>query len=50
MVLTGRRNFFVSEQQNLFPQHMFHARLNWETFALATINVSATMFLSLARL
>ena len=20
---------FVSEQQNLFPQHMFPARLNW---------------------
>ena len=34
---------FVSEQQNLFPQHMFPARLNWETFA------SATMFPSLAR-
>ena len=26
------KTFFVSEQQNLFPQHMFLARLNWETF------------------
>ena len=34
---------FVSEQQYLFPQHMFPARLNWETFA------SATMVPSLAR-
>ena len=34
------KTFFVSEQQNLFPQHMFPARLNWETFA---------MFPSLAR-
>ena len=33
---------FVSEQQNLFPQHMLPARLNWKTFA------SATMFPSLA--
>ena len=23
-----QKYFFVSEQQNLFPQHMFHARLN----------------------
>ena len=38
------KTLFVSEQQNLFLQHMFHARLNWETFALAT------MFPSLARL
>ena len=37
------KTFFVSEQQNLFPQHMFPARLNWETFA------SATVFPSLAR-
>ena len=37
------KTFFVSEQQNLFPQHMFPERLNWETFA------SATMFPSLAR-
>ena len=37
------KNIFVSEQQNLFPQHMFPARLNWETFA------SATMFPTLAR-
>ena len=34
---------FVSEQQNLFPQHIFPSRLNWEIFA------SATMFPSLAR-
>ena len=38
-----QKHFLVSEQQNLFPQHMFPARLNWETF------VSATMFPSLAR-
>ena len=31
------KTFFVSEQQNLFPQHMFPARLNWETFASATM-------------
>ena len=31
------KTFFVSEQQNLFPQHMFTARLNWETFASATM-------------
>ena len=37
------KTFFVSDQQNLFPQHMFPARLNWKTFA------SATMFPSLAR-
>jgi len=37
------KTFFVSEQQTLFPQHMFPARLNWEKFA------SATMFPSLAR-
>ena len=37
------KTFFVSVQQNLFPQHMFPARLNWETFA------SATMFPSLVR-
>ena len=41
----GSKNvFFVSEQQNLFLQHMFPARLNWETFG------SATMFPILARL
>ena len=39
-----QKHFFVSEQQNLFPQHMFPARLNWGTFA------SATMFPSLANL
>ena len=37
------KTIFVSEQQNLFPQHMFPTRLNWETFA------SATMFPSLAK-
>ena len=37
------KRFFVFEQQNVFPQHMFSVRLNWETFA------SATMFPSLAR-
>ena len=42
-VLDSRQKHFVSEQQNLFSQHMFPARLNWETFA------SATMFLNLAR-
>ena len=31
------QTFFVSEQQNLFPQHMFPARLNWETFASAAM-------------
>ena len=32
------KTLFVSEQQNnLFPQHMFPARLNWETFASATM-------------
>ena len=43
MFLTQGKNFIVSKQQNLFPQHMFPARPNWETFA------SATMFPSLAR-
>ena len=38
-----QKHFLFSEQQNLFPQHMFPAQLNWETFA------SATMFPSLAR-
>ena len=28
---------FVSEQQNWFPQHIFSARLNWETFAATTL-------------
>ena len=32
-----QKTFFVSEQQNLFPQHMVLARLNWETFASATM-------------
>ena len=39
----GSKNVFDSEQQNLFPQHMSPARLNWETFA------SETMFPNLAR-
>ena len=38
-----QKHFFVFGKQNLFPQHMFPARLNWETFA------SATMLPSLAR-
>ena len=38
-----QKHFLFSEQKNLFPQHTFPARLNWETFA------SATMFPSLAR-
>ena len=25
------KTIFVFEQQNLFPQHMFSARLNWKT-------------------
>ena len=37
-----QKHFLVSEQQNLFPQHMFPARLNWKTFS------SATMLSSLA--
>ena len=32
-----QKHFLVSEQQNLFPKHMFLARLNWETFASATV-------------
>ena len=38
-----QKPFLFSEQQNLFPQHMSPARLNWKTFA------SATMFPSLTR-
>ena len=38
-----QKHFLFSEQQNLFPQYMFPARLNWKTLA------SATMFPSLAR-
>jgi len=37
------KTFFVSEQENLFPQNMFPEQLNWKTFA------SAKMFPSLAR-
>ena len=38
MFLTPDKNIFLfPEQQNLFPQHMFPARLNWETFASATM-------------
>ena len=33
----GKKKILFSEQQNLFPQHMFPARLNWETFASATM-------------
>ena len=36
-------NFLLSEQQNLFPQHVFPSRLHWETF------ISVTMFPSSAR-
>ena len=44
MFLTpDKKIFFVSEQQNLFPQHLFPTRLNLETLE------SATMFPSLAR-
>ena len=43
VVNSRQEQFLFSEQQNLFPQHMFPVRLNWETFA------SATMFPSLAR-
>ena len=44
MFLTPGKNIFLfPEQQNLFPQNIFPARLNWETFG------SATMFPSLAR-
>ena len=32
-----QKHYLFSEQQNLFPQHMFPARLNWETFASATM-------------
>ena len=38
-----QKHFLVSEQQNLSSQHMFPARLNWETSA------SATMFPCLTR-
>ena len=31
------KTVFVSEQQNLLPQHMFPARLNWGTFACVTM-------------
>ena len=43
LFLPSSKFFFFDEQQNLFLQHMFPARLNWETFA------SATIFPSLAR-
>ena len=36
MFLTSGK-YIVSEQQNLFPQHTFPPRLNWETFASATV-------------
>ena len=44
MFLTSGKKFFVPEHQNLFPQHMFPARVNWEPFA------SATMFPTVVRL
>ena len=35
---TGSKNVFDSRQKHfLFPQHMFPAQLNWETFALFPI-------------
>ena len=30
-------NFLASKTQNMLPQHMFLARLNWETFASAAM-------------
>ena len=37
MFLTGgKKHVAVSDQQDLFPQQMFPARLNWETFTSAT--------------
>jgi len=35
--LTSGKKEIVSEQQNMFPQHMFPARLSWETFASSTM-------------
>jgi len=32
-----QKHFLFSVQQNLFPKHVFHARLNWETFGTATM-------------
>ena len=47
-VFVSRQNHFLfSEQQTLFPQHMFPARLNWET--LASTTMFPQMFPSLAR-
>ena len=34
---SSQKQFLFSKQQNLFPQDMFTARLNWETFASATM-------------
>ena len=44
-----KKHFLVFEQQNLFLQHMFPARLNWETFASATIFPSLAWPLRLCR-
>ena len=43
----GKTIFLFSEQQTLFPQHMFPARLNWQT--LASTTMFPQMFPSLAR-
>ena len=32
-----QKDLLFSEQQNLFPQHTFPARKNWEAFASATM-------------
>ena len=32
-----QKHFLASKTQNLLPQHMFLARLNWETFASAAM-------------
>ena len=38
MFLTPGKNIFCfPSNKNLFPEHMFTARLNWETFASATM-------------
>jgi len=43
-----QKHFLFSEKQNLFPQHMFPARLNWETFCIR-INVCATRLFQASR-
>jgi len=37
MFLTSNKNIFCFLAAIFFPQHMFPARLNWETFASATM-------------